>query len=154
MGSRRQKIVSLSNLGELDALVWACKRTKAFRGSILVAVRTENHALVEKWWSHSLYDSDVRIFLWWSWLVANEPELTIEFMPGTENAGADLLSRPTSGQREKGTSRPCPMVNQVSIWDEIWEEHLKGHWGIFKTYHTLKRNRNNDDDIDHKDLKL
>ena len=71
--------------------------------------------------------------------MANEPELTIEFMPGTENAGADLLSRPTSGQREKDTSRPCPMVNQVSIWDEIWEEHLKGHGGVFKTYYALKR---------------
>ena len=71
--------------------------------------------------------------------MANEPELTIEFMPGTENAGADLLSRPISGQREKDASRPYPMVNQISISDDIWEEHLKGHWGVFKAYHALKR---------------
>ena len=62
MGSRRQKIVSSSYLGELDALVWACKRTKAFRGSVPLIVRTDNHALVAKWRSHNLYDSDVRIF--------------------------------------------------------------------------------------------
>ena len=66
MGSRRQKIVSSFYLGELDALVWACKRTKAFCGSIPLAVRTDNHALVAKWWSHNLYDSDVRIFRRWS----------------------------------------------------------------------------------------
>ena len=47
MGSRRQKIVSSSYLGELDALVCACKRPKAFRGSIPVVVRTDNHALVK-----------------------------------------------------------------------------------------------------------
>lgn len=30
MGSRKQKMVSSSYLGELDALVWAYKRTKVF----------------------------------------------------------------------------------------------------------------------------
>ena len=40
--------------------------------------------------------------------MSNEPELTIEFMPGTENTGADLLSRPISGRREEDTSRPSP----------------------------------------------
>ena len=129
MGSRRQKIVSSSYLGELDALIWACKRTKAFRGSIPVVVRTDNQALVAKWRSHDLYDSDVRIFRRWSWLVSNEPELRIEFVPGTENAGADLLSRPESGLRREEAFGPIPVVNQISIWDETWEEHLKGHWG-------------------------
>ena len=138
MGSRRQKIVSSSYLGELDALVWACKRTKAFRESIPLVVRTANHALVAKWRSHNLYDSDVRIFRRWSWLVSNEQELMIEFMPGTENAGADLLSRPISGLRSEDTSGPISVVNQISIWDEIWEEHLKGDWGVFKTYRALK----------------
>ena len=59
-------------------------------------------------------------------------------MPGTENAGADLLSRPISGLRSKDTSGPISGVNQTSVWDEIWEEHLKGHWGVYKTFHALK----------------
>lgn len=71
--------------------------------------------------------------------MANEPESTIKFKPRTENAGSDLLSRPISGQRKEDTSRPSPMVNQISVWDEIWEEHLKGHWGVFKTFQALKR---------------
>ena len=75
--------------------------------------------------------------------MANEPELTIEFMTGAENGGADLLSRSTYGQREKDTSGPSPVVNQISVWDEIWEEHLKGHWGVFKTYHALKKKDSN-----------
>lgn len=66
MGSRRQNMVSSSYLGELDALVWACKRTKSFRGATPVVVRTDNHALVKKWRSRSLYDSGVRIFRRWS----------------------------------------------------------------------------------------
>lgn len=81
MGSRKQKMVSSSYLGELNALVWAWKRTKAFRGAIYVVVRTDNYALVEKWKSHSIYDSDIRILCRWSWLATNEPELTIEFIP-------------------------------------------------------------------------
>ena len=88
------------------------QRTKAFRGSVPLVVRTDNHALVAKWLSHNLYDSDVRIFRRCRWLVSNEPELTIEFMPGTENAGADLLSRPISGLRSEDTSGPTSEVSK------------------------------------------
>ena len=59
IGNRKQKIFSSSYLGELEALVWACKRTKAFRGAVRVVVCNDNHVLVEKWRSHSLYDRDV-----------------------------------------------------------------------------------------------
>ena len=70
------------------------------------------------WWRNGLtvfYDSDVRIFCRRIWLVANEPEMTIEFMPGTENTGAFLLSRPTFGERGEDTSGPSQVVNQVSV---------------------------------------
>ena len=62
IGSKMQKFAVSSCLGELDALIWACKRTKAFRGLIPVVVRTNSHALVEKWKSQCPYDRDVRIF--------------------------------------------------------------------------------------------
>ena len=65
MGSRAQPIATSSYLGELDALVWACKRTKAFRGNIPLVVRTDNQALVDKWRSQSLHDSDIRVFRRW-----------------------------------------------------------------------------------------
>ena len=47
--------------------------------------------------------------------MSNEPELTIEFMPGKENAGADLLSRPTSELRREDISGPISVVNQISV---------------------------------------
>ena len=75
IGSRMQKSAVSSYLGELDALVWACKRTKASRGTMPVVVRTDSHALVEKWRSQSLYNSNIRVFRRWAWLVANEPDV-------------------------------------------------------------------------------
>ena len=47
--------------------------------------------------------------------MSNESELTIEFMPGTENAGADLLSRLTSGLRSENTSGPIFGLNQCGV---------------------------------------
>ena len=73
-------------------------------------------------------------------MVANEPGVRLEFIPGTENIGADLLSRPTSGKEQEDTPGPLTdEVYQVSIWDEIWDEHLKAHWGVYKTHEALKR---------------
>ena len=62
IGSKMQKFAVSSYLGEFNALIWACKRTKAFREMMPVVVRTDNHALVETWTSQSLYDSDIRTF--------------------------------------------------------------------------------------------
>ena len=44
--------------------------------------------------SGKIYDSDIRAFRRWGWLVANEPTMKMEFISGTSNKGADLLSRP------------------------------------------------------------
>ena len=127
LGSRSQPIATSSYLGELDALVWACKRTKAFRGNLPLVVRTDNHALIDKWRSKSLYDSDIRVFRRWGWILANEPGIQFEFVPGAENIGADLLSRPIAGKGVKDIPRPSPQVCNISVWDEIWEEHMKAH---------------------------
>lgn len=40
-----------------------------------------------------LSDDDVRSFRRWAWLIANEPGFMMEFLPGAENFGADILSR-------------------------------------------------------------
>ena len=72
-------------------------------------------------------------------MVANEPDIRFEFVPGSENMGADLLRRPTSGKGVMDTLRPIPKVHQISVWDEIWKEHMKGHWGARKTFWVLRR---------------
>lgn len=139
LGSRMQKLVSSSYLGELDALVWACKKTKAFWGTIPVVVRTDNQSLMEKWQSRSLYDSDIRTFFRWSWFGANEPGLEIEFMQGSENIEADLLSRPLLSKGQKDFPRLELVVHQFSVCHEIWEEHMRGNWGVCRTYQALQR---------------
>ena len=101
IGSRAHGLQSSSYLGELDAVVWACKRTKAFRGSIPLIIRTDSNSLYSKVQSGSFYDADVRVFRRWAWLLANEPGFRIEFVPGTENSGADLLSRPVEKTKPK-----------------------------------------------------
>ena len=69
----------------------------------------------------------------------NEPNIWLEFVPGSENMGADLLSRPITGQGVMDTLRPIPRVHQISVWDGIWEERMKGHWGAHKTYWALQK---------------
>ena len=54
IGRRIQKTAVLAYLGELDAPVRACKRTKAFRGMLAIVVRTDTHALIAKSRSQSL----------------------------------------------------------------------------------------------------
>ena len=62
-----------------------------------------------------------------------------EFVPETENIGADLLSRPKSGKGVKDISSPKTQdANQISVWDEIWNEHRRAHWGARKTFLALQ----------------
>ncbi|GAB5407617.1 MAG: hypothetical protein Aurels2KO_58480 [Aureliella sp.] len=83
-----------SFLGEFRAVVWACKRTKRYRGDVEVTIRTDNLALCEKLKVGGLGATDVREMRLWGWMMANESNFATEFVPGSENVGADLLSRP------------------------------------------------------------
>ena len=94
IGSKKVKVATSSYLGELDAIVWACKCTKAFRGSIPLTIRTVSHAVYDKTKSGSFYDSDIRAFRKWGWLVTNEPGFKLQFLAGSQNKGADHLNRP------------------------------------------------------------
>ena len=94
IGSRANVQATSSYLGELEAIVWACKKTKAYRGSLPLVIRTDNHGVMDKSRAGVLVDDDVRSFRRWAWLIANEPGFQLEFKPGVENCGADLLSRP------------------------------------------------------------
>ena len=95
LGSKKNGNIVSSYLGELEAVVWACKKTKAYRGDIPLTIRTDSHSLFDKYKAKVLVDNDVRSIRRWGWLLANEPGFRIEFYPGVANSGADLLSRPT-----------------------------------------------------------
>ena len=134
LGSKTNGVMMSSYLGELDAIVWACKKTKAYRGSVPLIVKTDGYSLFEKYKAKVLIDNDVRSLRRWNWLVANEPGFELKFNPGSENCGADLLSRPPSKkveygdvivtrdgllrvEREKKGSSMCPQVWECE--DEI-----------------------------------
>lgn len=61
-GQQVQSFASSYYIGELDGLVCECKCTKVFQGILLVVVRMDNQAIVDKWKLGSLYDNDIRIF--------------------------------------------------------------------------------------------
>ena len=94
IGSRVVSHKMSSYLGELDAIKWACSRTKAYRGGVPLVIKTDNHGLVTRAQTGTVYDEDIRAYSRWAWIIANEPGFKLEFVPGLINQGADLLSRP------------------------------------------------------------
>ena len=94
IGSKKHGQVTSSYLGELDAIKWACEKTKAFRGSAQLLIRTDSQSVCSKAKDGTFYDSDLRAYKRWAWLAANEPGFRLQFTPGSENTGADMLSRP------------------------------------------------------------
>ena len=72
IGSKVGLKAASSYLGELDTIIWACKRTKSYRGDIPLVIRTDNHGILDKSRSRDFYESDLRSFRRWSWLVSNE----------------------------------------------------------------------------------
>ena len=52
------------------------------------------------------------------WLIANEPGFRIEFFPGSENCGADLISRPVKG--------PTKMMKKKEVL-EVYNVQWKGN---------------------------
>ena len=165
LGSRAHGLNVSSYLGELDAIVWASKRTKAYRGSAPLIIQTDSHSILSKGKSDQLYQTDVRAFRRWSWLLATEPGFEIRFVPGSENTGSDLLSRPSQKCDERSNhdaecqvprihkvlvdGLPCAICSTYvktnvlrkdeDLQQEVWSEHLKSHWGPYKVYWALRR---------------
>lgn len=93
LGSRVGMRTASFYLGELDTIQWACKRTKAYRGSVPLIIKIDNHGIIEKSKSRDIYDLDIRSFRRWFWIISNELGFKIAFLPGALNQGADLLSK-------------------------------------------------------------
>lgn len=137
IGSKRIPEMSSSFLGELRALTWACKSTKAYRGDIDLIIRTDNHAVATALGKEGGVSEDKRVFRLRAWIISNEM-YEVEYLPGLANRGADLLSRPPKG-KESSKKKPL-MIN--SITDEQRERISQAHAGHFdwvRTYENLKR---------------
>ena len=135
LGSKSVPETTSSFLGELKAIVWACQTTKPLRGDLPLLIRTDNQAVAEQLATTTPSLKDKRVMRLLGWLLGNE-NFTVEFVPGAENRGADLLSRPRKGkgvakvfQTETGPTR-----NQL---EQIKKAH-RGHFNWQTTLRNLK----------------
>ena len=140
LGSKRMTENTSSFLGELKTIIWACKTTKAFRGDTPLAIRTDNLAVAEKLESPDHPVNDRRVLRLVGWLLANE-DFHVDFIPGAENVGADLLSRPRRlGDRSRIHANVTSQVSALTAQRRraVAQAHA-GHWNWHKTLQTLRR---------------
>ena len=165
----KTNVYGSSYLGELKGIVWACRQTKAYRGSIPLTIISDANGIHDKERKRILVDDDCRSFRRWAWLMANEPGFELTFLPGEKNMGADLLSRkdkkiqalkhktllidnekwaPGRGEffvKEQASElQPaCGMIrkrmSKREMKRKIWEEHKVAHLGPWKVWKALKR---------------
>lgn len=64
-----QQFAISSYLGELDAFIWACKCTKAFRANFQILVHVDDQALIEKWKRKNLCDRNPYAIKRWGWFL-------------------------------------------------------------------------------------
>ena len=94
IGSTKVGNNSSPYLGELSAIIWACKSTKGYCGDKPLLIKTDNMDVVLKSNKMPMLDDDARSVRQWGWLMENKLGFSIEFLPGSENGGPNLLSRP------------------------------------------------------------
>ena len=131
LGSKAGVHGASSYLGELTAIVWACKQTKAYRGSIPLTIFSDNHGIYDKERKRILVDDDYRSFRRWGWLLANEPGFSLTFLPGEKNRGADFLSRKGKKVRALGTSS---LIFDAEVWIPGEGEYFKKTHGKPSSY--------------------
>ena len=134
LGSKRIVEHTSSFLGELKALTWACRDTKAFRGSTPLLIRTDNLTLAQKLDKGGCGIDDKRASRLFGWLLGNE-DYQVEFIPGAANTGADLLSRP----RRTRAAQQWESLNALTAEQEhkVAQAHA-GHWNWKRTLANLK----------------
>jgi len=134
IGSKTIKEQTSSLLGELKTIIWSCQSTKAYRGSTRLQILSDNLSVVEQFQSGFPTCKDKRVLRLWGWLSANE-NYAIDFIPGKQNCGADLLSHPRQTNEASAIS-----INQLTAqqYRSIEKAH-QGHWGWRRTYENLKQ---------------
>lgn len=132
IGSKKVVEHTSSFLGELKAVVWACKATKSLRGSAPLVIHTDNQALARQLGSCGKGYEDKRALRLIGWLVGNE-DFEVEFLPGSENLGADLLSRPRPQRRQIVRANLTEVEKRKAL-----ELAHKGHWNWKRTWENLR----------------
>ena len=130
-----------------------------------LTIVSDAHGIRDKEQAKILRDDDCRSFRRWGWLLANEPSFQLVFRPGSENIGADLLSRKGKYVRVKarggkalefdlGGGEPSQswipgqgeffvqsnsVLSVPQMVEIIWKEHRVAHLGAWKVFKSLRR---------------
>jgi len=129
LGSHGMKETTSSFLGELSGIVTALKKTKRLRGHVQTLVYSDNCGVVDKLKKGVAVSDDVRVCRRVEYILHNEANAEFRFLPGTENTGADALSRlKLKIQRTRqvnvvGSSRP----SGEELKRRLRQAHF-GHW--------------------------
>lgn len=137
LGSKKMAEHTSSFLGELRAVVWGCQSTKALRGDLPLFLRVDNQSVADVLAKKEAPTSDLRAYRLWTWLVANE-SYEVEFLPGDENRGADLLSRPGRRKRQENAEEYEVSALTGEQLGRLEEAH-RGHFGWRRTLDNLRR---------------
>lgn len=126
---------SLSSfLGEFTTVGWACRRTKQIRGDKPLKIYTDNMKIQEEASKGFIDNHDKRVMRIWGWILGNEMAGGIEFVykPGSENVGADLLSRPLNKQHDhtRGEYTVNALAPTKSVQETVWNNLHFGHVGV------------------------
>jgi len=140
VGSHCVKSTTSSYLGELNGIVIALKRTRRLRGNVVTTVLSDNRGVIEKLRSGAAVSDDVRVCRRMEYILHNEANAEFRFLPGTENEGADALSRlqkgiPLPAQIAQLTEEERP--EEMEIQRRLEQAHF-GHWSVETTYQNAK----------------
>jgi len=140
VGSHCLPETTSSYLGELNGIVIALKKTRRLRGNVATTVLSDNCGVIEKLRRGAAVSDDVRVCRRIEYILHNESNAEFRFLPGTENGGADALSR------LRKRLQPQTRVAQLSEEDRLDETEIKrrleqahfGHWSVETTYQNAK----------------
>jgi len=127
IGSHVMAETTSSFLGELSGIVTALKKTKRLRGHVQTTVYSDNCGVVDKLKKGAAVSDDVRVCRRVEYILHNEANTEFRFLPGTENIGADALSRLRSKMQR------TRQVNAVKFsrppGDEVMRRLRQAHFG-------------------------
>jgi len=140
LGSHVMAETTSSYLGELEGIITALKRTRRLRGHVQTTVFSDNRGVVEKLRKGAAVSDDVRVCRRLEYILHNEANAEFRYIPGTENTGADALSRLQSKiqrTRQVNVVKSSHRPSEDEILRRLRQAHF-GHWSAETTFQNAR----------------
>jgi len=140
LGSHVMAETTSSFLGELNGIITALKKTKRLRGYVPTTVYSDNCSVVDKLKKGAAISDDVRVCRRLEYILHNEANAQFRFLPGTENTGADALSRLKLRAKAMGkiTAVQGPIRPEATEIERRLRQAHFGHWSVETTLQNAK----------------